>query len=71
MENELLTAPEVASLYRVKTVTIYAAAKAGKIPHIILWAGRKRPLLRFRRSDIEQFLAERAIPAATVNERKA
>ncbi len=61
MENELLTAPEVANIYRVKTVTIYSAAKAGKIPHVVLWPGKKRPLIRFRRSDIEAFLRDQTV----------
>jgi predicted DNA-binding transcriptional regulator AlpA len=63
MDNELLTAPEVASLYRVKTVTVYAAAKSGKLPHIVLWTGKKRPLLRFRRQDIEALIQERTVSA--------
>ena len=61
--DDLLIAQEVASLLRIKAVTVYAAAADGRIPSITLWKGRRRPLIRFRRQDIERILAERARPS--------
>lgn len=59
--NELMTAPEVAERLRVRRSTVYAAAKRNEIPHIRLWQSGRRALIRFRRSDVEQFLKDRTI----------
>ena len=59
LDIELLEARIVARMLNLRVSTIYAAVKAGKLPHIVLWAGRKRPLIRFRRADIETFLRDR------------
>jgi excisionase family DNA binding protein len=61
LDVELLEARIVARMLRLKVSTVYAAVKTGKLPHIILWAGRKRPLIRFRRADIEAFVRDRSV----------
>ena len=48
----LLTAQDVAALLQVPASWVYAEARAGRIPHVIL--GRYR---RFRREAIEDWLA--------------
>lgn len=65
MEDEpnlepLLTAEEVAPVLKVKPATVYEAAADGRIPCVRLWAGRRRALVRFRRSDIERLIHERS-----------
>ena len=66
LDIELLEARIVARMLRLKVSTVYAAVKAGKLPHIVLWAGRKRPLIRFKRADIEAFVRDRTVgPPAT------
>lgn len=63
MEVQLLTARQVAKLLNLRPVTVYAAAAAGKIPHVELWSGRRRRLIRFRPTDIESLIADRTRPA--------
>ncbi len=60
LDLELLEARIVAKMLSLRVSTVYAAVKAGKLPHVVLWAGRKRPLIRFRRADIEAFVRDRA-----------
>jgi excisionase family DNA binding protein len=55
----LMTAQQVAEVFAVKTSTIYDAAYRGVLPTVRLWEGRRRSLLRFRRSDIEKLIRER------------
>ena len=61
LDMELLEARIVARMLNLRVSTIYAAVKTGKLPHIVLWAGRKRPLIRFRRADIEAFVRDRSV----------
>jgi excisionase family DNA binding protein len=56
VESAMLDAYTVAQMLNVKVTTIYAAAKNGKLPHVVLWRGQRRPLLRFRRTDIERLI---------------
>ncbi len=62
MSDELMTSEQVAALLQVKPQTVRDAAWRGKLPCVRLWRGKKKSLLRFRRSDIEEFLRERTIP---------
>ncbi len=59
----LLTAEEVARLLRIKPATVYDAAAAGRIPCVRLWKGKRKALLRFKRSEIEKLISDRSIPA--------
>ena len=65
LDIDLLEARIVARMLALKVSTVYSAVKSGKLPHIVLWAGRKRPLIRFRRADIEAFVRDRAVNPTT------
>jgi excisionase family DNA binding protein len=54
LDDQLLTAEEVAELLRLPTSTIYDLARTGRLPHLKI--GRA---LRFSRRDLEVHLAER------------
>jgi excisionase family DNA binding protein len=63
MERDpLLTASQVAELLNIKKSTVYEAALKGRLPAVPLWKNKRRTFLRFRRSDIEKFINEHAIP---------
>lgn len=55
-EPQLLTVEEVATMLSVKPATVYAKVKAKKIPHVRLWTGRRKSLIRFRLGDIEKMI---------------
>ena len=58
MDNELLTVAEVASLLRVNRTVVWSWRRKGHLPQPINIAppGSKRPVLRFRRSALVDFL---------------
>ena len=58
MEDNLLTANEVARLLAIQPSTVYAGAAKGHIPCVRLWKGRNWSLLRFRREDIDTLIRE-------------
>lgn len=60
MVNEILTAREVAQLLGVNRATVYKLAAAGELAHL-----RIRDAIRFRREDVEDFLAACYRPAQT------
>jgi DNA binding domain, excisionase family len=59
----LLTSEEVAELLALKPQTVRDAAWRGRLPCVRLWQGKKKSLLRFRRSEIEAFILERSVLA--------
>ena len=59
MDETLLTTAEVAKFLNVGIRTIRSAVTDRRIPHIRLWQGPRRSLLRFRLADIEQLIKER------------
>ncbi len=61
MDDSLLTAEQVGALLSLKPQTVRDAAWRGKLPCIRLWTGKKKTLLRFRRSEIDQFLRDRTV----------
>lgn len=63
MTDELLTSDEVASLLRVRPGTVRDWAWRRKIPVIRLSMGKRKAVLRFERSAIEQLIRERTVPA--------
>jgi excisionase family DNA binding protein len=63
-EVDLLTPAEVGRMLRISLSTVYGAASSGRIPAVTLWRGRRRSLLRFRRTDIEALVAARVAPSA-------
>jgi len=52
----LLSVPDVADLCKVQVGTVYTWVSRRLIPHVKLG-----PLVRFRREDIEQYLAEHVV----------
>ena len=70
MDQELLTSEQVAKLLQLKPATVRDAAWRGKLPCVKLWSGRRKALLRFLRSDIEQLIRDRSIPAQTIDARR-
>ncbi len=69
-EDSLLLPREVAAMLRLKVNSIYAAAAAGKLPAVRLWRGRRKSLLRFKRSEIEQLIARGETNSHLPNNRK-
>ena len=59
-DEYLLAAHEAARLLNIKPATLYDWAKKGLVPHIRILAGKKRPVLRFRREELLQFIEKRA-----------
>ncbi len=62
MDDQLITAEEVAHLLRIKLSTVYDAVAKGRLPAVRLWRGRRRSLIRFRRDEIEELLRKRSCP---------
>ena len=63
MDDVLLTAEQVAKYFQVKPQTIRDAAWRGKIPCVRLWAGKRKTLLRFKKTELDEFIRERSVPA--------
>lgn len=57
--ESLFDAREVAEWLKVAVSAVYDQATKGQIPHLRLWRGRRRTLIRFRREDIEKYLLDR------------
>lgn len=55
-DDSLLLPREVAAMLRLKVNSVYAAAAAGRLPSVLLWRGRRKSLVRFKRSDIERLM---------------
>lgn len=62
MSEKLLTARDIAKELNLKIATVYAAAADGRLPYVRLWEGQRRPLIRFRREDIEKLIEDRTFP---------
>ncbi len=62
--ESLLTAGQVARLLNIKVATVYAAAADGRLPHVKLWKGNRRSLIRFREHEITNLIRERSVPTA-------
>lgn len=57
----LLTVHELAKLFRVRPATIYGLCRRGELPHIRIAEGRRRALIRFKRTAIESLLLDRTV----------
>ena len=64
----LLTAEQVAQILQVKPQTIRDAAWRGKRPCVKLWAGKRKSLLRFKRSEIRELIHDRSVPARNLSD---
>ena len=60
--DSLLDARAVAKWLGIAPATVYEQAARGALPHLRLWRGARRTLIRFSRQAIERFLLERAVP---------
>ena len=58
--EQLLTAEDVARLLKIKVSTVYDGVYRGLLPAVRLWQGKRRALMRFRLSDLEQFVQQHA-----------
>jgi len=61
----LLTAEQVSKILNVRVSTVYEWARMEYIPHIHLGVGRKKPLVRFSRAAVEQWLERKSKPGRT------
>ena len=59
--SPLLAADQAAALLNVKPATVYDWAAKGILPHIRILAGTRRPVIRFRRADLERFIEQRTV----------
>jgi len=57
--NKLLTPKQVAQLLQVSPSTIYLWAWNGEIPCLCLRKGKRKAVIRFRKSAIENWLRSR------------
>ncbi len=63
--ERLWTVQQVAEVLSVKPSTVYDAVYRGVLPVVRLWEGRRRALLRFRRSDVEKLIRDRTVFPST------
>ena len=63
MIEPLLTAEQVSRILNIRPSTVYALCRRGALPHIRVAEGKRRALIRFRRSDLEKLLSDRAVDA--------
>ena len=69
MDETLLTAEQVAKLLQLRPQTVRDGAWRGKLPCVRLWKGKKKTLLRFRKSEIEEWIRQKSIPASQTTKR--
>lgn len=61
-QDDILIADEAAPILRVKVGTVYDWCAKGLLPHIRILAGKRRAVIRFRRSELEEFMRQRTNP---------
>jgi len=59
VNDGLLTVKEVALMLRLTPASVYRAAKAGRLPHVVVIKGERRDIIRFRKAEIEALLSHR------------
>jgi len=60
-QEPLLTAEQIARILNVQRSTVYDWVQMDYIPHIRLGTGKKRPLVRFSASKVEEWLKEKEV----------
>jgi excisionase family DNA binding protein len=61
-DNEaLVDATAVGRHLKVTKSTVYDQVSKGVLPHVRLWSGTRRTVIRFRMSEIEAFIRERSV----------
>ena len=56
---KLLTPKNVADLLQLSQATLSRMCSSGDIPHVVLRAGKRKRVIRFRESDVERWLTSR------------
>ncbi len=67
----LVDATPVSKFLRVARSTVYDQVSKGLLPHVRLWSGARRTVIRFRMSEIERFVRDRTVgptPAPAASE---
>ena len=59
MSDSLLSIEDVARRLGIRPSTVRSGVKRGVIPAVVLWAGRRRSLVRFEADAIEKLIRER------------
>jgi excisionase family DNA binding protein len=62
--ESLVDATAVGTRLGVKKSTVYDQVAKGVLPHVRLWSGTRRTIIRFRMSEIEAFIRERTVQPA-------
>jgi len=57
--TDLLTATDVARILRLSRSSVYDLAARGALPHVAIADGRVRPIIRFERTAVQRWLADR------------
>ena len=65
MSETLLSIEDVARRLGIRPSTVRSGVKRGVIPAVVLWAGRRRSLVRFEPEAIEQFIRDKSIVTGT------
>ena len=60
----LVDATPVSKFLRVAKSTVYDQVSKGLLPHVRLWSGTRRTVIRFRMSEIAAFVRDRTFDPA-------
>ena len=65
LQEPLLTAEQIAQILNVQKSTIYGWVQIGYIPCFRLGTGKKKPLVRFSLSQVQEWLKEKEVEGRT------
>ena len=65
LREQLLTAEELAQILNVQKSTVYGWVQIGYIPCFRLGIGKKKPLVRFSLSIVEEWLKQKEVEGRT------
>ena len=65
MSETLLSIEDVARRLGIRPSTVRSGVKRGVIPAVVLWAGRRRSLVRFEAEAIEKLIRDKSIVIGT------
>jgi len=58
--ENLLDARTVGHWLGIAISTVYDHVNRGTLPHVKLWSGERKAVIRFRREDVEEFIRQRS-----------
>ena len=61
LPENLMTVEEVATLLRIAPSTVYSRAVKGDLPAVILWASKRKKVVRFNPASLLEFLQRREV----------